>query len=630
MRADERGVSTVIGAILIFGFVVIAFTGYQATVVPNQNSEVEFEHFEGVQDDMIRLGSDVVSVANSDRTASPNVDLGVRYPPRLFAINPGPSAGRLEKRAQGDIEIDGSAVSDLCGGGSSTFGIGYVPNYNRLTGSDMVYENGQVYAVGDSTEAVLDSRTVVDTSANTIDIYRLDGELPTKAGTAPTSIDFKGAKAYGQTTGVQSVTFPSELSADKWRAEAIDMEDINSDDVTPSGGTVEIDLRDDPDSGEYTIRCYTVGVGGKSPPTKFRSFKSDNSDGTVETSGDETYDSGDSSKTLRSGGGKWKQVAAERILLSQPEFSPLNGISGNTKEDIRYFRLAFAIEGDSTTYYITVGDGSQIEYKPEPGSDSFNSKGVGIVEQESDGTTTQYQATLENGALDGWYTEAVGTDEQYAINILQPRNYDNIAGTTFETELGEIRTLLGNENKKPDVFVTNLQGRVSLNAPDTEAEIYYADSYHDDSGSGTYYNGSNPPQSTPIGTVSTFSAIKDGTDGSGGSITDDASRNPNLRVGIATSVPDDGSTYYLEVNYVYENIPDKEVEVRIVDDSGNTLQTESLPERGQSRTLREIELNDAATNYAKNNGEVYVVYYSGDDGSDTKIKLYHHLVRVVD
>ena len=51
-RDDTREVSQVIGAVFIFGILVVAFSGYQAFVIPNQNAETEFNHYGDVKDDM--------------------------------------------------------------------------------------------------------------------------------------------------------------------------------------------------------------------------------------------------------------------------------------------------------------------------------------------------------------------------------------------------------------------------------------------------------------------------------------------------------------------------------------------------------------------------------------------------
>ncbi|MDZ7746206.1 MAG: hypothetical protein U5K28_06720 [Halobacteriales archaeon] len=52
-RGDTRGQSVQVGVIILFAFAIIAFTSYQAVVVPQQNQQVEFDHNQEVQSDMV-------------------------------------------------------------------------------------------------------------------------------------------------------------------------------------------------------------------------------------------------------------------------------------------------------------------------------------------------------------------------------------------------------------------------------------------------------------------------------------------------------------------------------------------------------------------------------------------------
>lgn len=275
LLGDDRGQAIWIGAVLLFGFLVVGLTIYQAAIVPRQNAEIEFDHYQRVQDDMDRLGAETITVAGRNITSSPTVSLGMEYPARSVALNPPPVSGGLEERADGSIEVTTAGgsldVAGLCGGSASTFGIGYGPAYNEFDGQPIVYENGQVYVDGESrSDAVLDGRTVIDTSRETIDIYRLSGPLPTESQTGSLSLDLEGSGIIGkaENVDVDTVTFPSELSPDKWESDAIadGDDDINS--VTDVADGVEIDI-DDADT--YTIRCYTIGVGGDPAPIDFDS-----------------------------------------------------------------------------------------------------------------------------------------------------------------------------------------------------------------------------------------------------------------------------------------------------------------------------------------------------------------------
>ena len=87
MRAgDDRGQSIQIGAVLLFGALIIALSGYQAFVVPQQNEQVEFSHSQTVQDELQDLRNAFVSATGDVSRRSVSVTLGTRYPDRIFAV----------------------------------------------------------------------------------------------------------------------------------------------------------------------------------------------------------------------------------------------------------------------------------------------------------------------------------------------------------------------------------------------------------------------------------------------------------------------------------------------------------------------------------------------------------------
>ncbi len=93
---EERGVSVVIGAMLMLLIVAAMWGTIQAYHVPNWNTDVEYEHLNVVHDDMMTFKSDVEDVASSREPKSSNFRMGVRYPNRIFLANPGPGvAGAL-------------------------------------------------------------------------------------------------------------------------------------------------------------------------------------------------------------------------------------------------------------------------------------------------------------------------------------------------------------------------------------------------------------------------------------------------------------------------------------------------------------------------------------------------------
>ena len=51
--SDERGVSEVLGAILVFGILVVLLATIQTQAIPAANEQVEFNHNQEVQSDLV-------------------------------------------------------------------------------------------------------------------------------------------------------------------------------------------------------------------------------------------------------------------------------------------------------------------------------------------------------------------------------------------------------------------------------------------------------------------------------------------------------------------------------------------------------------------------------------------------
>jgi outer membrane protein assembly factor BamB len=143
---DERGVSAVIGAILVLMIAAAVFGTVQVYNVPDWNKDVEYEHLDRVYDDMMTLKSDIEDVAISREPKSSNIHMGVRYPDRMFLANPGAGVA-------GSLTSDNMAISivyTLDAPGDPTITQNY--NSNRITyevqgtidSPKLVYENGLI------------------------------------------------------------------------------------------------------------------------------------------------------------------------------------------------------------------------------------------------------------------------------------------------------------------------------------------------------------------------------------------------------------------------------------------------------------------------------------------------------
>lgn len=268
---DERAQSIQVGAIILFGFLVLAFSGYQAGVVPQQNQEVEFSHGLQVESDVQELRNDLLEAGATGRMRNVEVALGTTYPPRLLAMNPSPPGGtlRTESVGPGEITVDAPDfdVEDVCGydrdGDDSVPSRSFVyePSYNVYQEApDVVYENTVVYrdfggrVIFDSDQRVVDGREI--TLAPLVGDYQ-------ESGTRTVSVDLNGGvTGVGETdkTGQTKLTIPTRLNASQW-------EELLSNEMKDNGGHVTnvednstaVDIVLQP--GIYTVECPVVGAG---------------------------------------------------------------------------------------------------------------------------------------------------------------------------------------------------------------------------------------------------------------------------------------------------------------------------------------------------------------------------------
>lgn len=112
LRDDDRGQSIQIGAILLFGVLVIGLAVTQTVVVPAENGGVEFNSYTEATTDLVRLQQGVLAAGTGGSHGSASVRTGVRYPSRAVLINPGPPIGSLTTTPAANVSIDGvEAVS---------------------------------------------------------------------------------------------------------------------------------------------------------------------------------------------------------------------------------------------------------------------------------------------------------------------------------------------------------------------------------------------------------------------------------------------------------------------------------------------------------------------------------------
>ncbi len=289
-RGDDRAVTVQIGAVLLFGFLVVAMSAYQVTVVPAETEAAEFEHSREVQTDVLDLRSAAHRAAVAGGSHPTTVDLGVTYPRRTFFVNPPPARGYAETVAVGDGTLtvsnattDAREVADYWNGTARSFDtrtVRYRPSYNQYAdaprtayGNTVVYNRFANGYVGNRS-----GQTLVD--GRRLSPVLVGGGLSV-GGTDARSITPRAVSAASRTVPVRgdgdnvTLTLPTRLSAETWRsllASEIDGTGDETDDRyvhavrNVSAEAVEIEMEA---NATYDLRIAKVGFGSVSEPEPY-------------------------------------------------------------------------------------------------------------------------------------------------------------------------------------------------------------------------------------------------------------------------------------------------------------------------------------------------------------------------
>jgi len=201
---EERGVSVVLGAILMLLVMVTLYGIIQAYHVPIWNKDVEFEHLDVVHDDMMTFKSDVEDVALSREPKSSNFRMGVRYPNRIFLANPGSGvAGTLTSENVAvtiEYTIDGwEPITQTYNSNRIIYEV-----QGTVDSPKLVYEHGVIIRDYGSASATTDEQSLI--VGDEIYIPVLTGNLTASSSMETESIDVKPLSQSYSRTNIESVT----------------------------------------------------------------------------------------------------------------------------------------------------------------------------------------------------------------------------------------------------------------------------------------------------------------------------------------------------------------------------------------------------------------------------------------
>ena len=255
---DRRGQSVVIGTVILFGFLILALSLYQVQVVPQQNAQAEFEHFEDVRNDLVDLRAGILQAGSTDRPQYQTVRLGTSYSTRVFAINPPAPAGEIRTTDSYNVTIDPDSGDPV---NVSTRFIEYRPGYNEVDRSPTWYDASVLYTDARDSGggiAVIEGQELVDIGEN-VEIVAVQNEFR-RSGTGRVTIELRpaGGATDDIPDGPLTVTIPTRLSEADWETKTNITEKSSYDGVTGGDdGVYRLRL----DTTRENLTVGTVGVG---------------------------------------------------------------------------------------------------------------------------------------------------------------------------------------------------------------------------------------------------------------------------------------------------------------------------------------------------------------------------------
>ncbi|WP_353634266.1 Ig-like domain-containing protein [Halobacterium sp. NMX12-1] len=274
-RGDDRAQSVQVGAILLFATLVIALSIYQATVVPSQNADVEYQHSQTTQNQLTDVRNGILRSAATGTTQPASVTLGTQYPSRVFLMNPPPATGTLSTSDAGELRLTNVAASNpetddffesrSDAWRSQTKTLSYEPDYNEYDNAPtLLYESSilsNYYPNSDGEPAVpLSDQLLVNEDSKTLTLVALNGSLSTTRASsvsvepAALSAPYQSIPVEPDSGTTMTLTVPTRVSPGTLASRT----SLSAANVSPgpTPNTVNVTL-----TGEYTLRTAKVGVG---------------------------------------------------------------------------------------------------------------------------------------------------------------------------------------------------------------------------------------------------------------------------------------------------------------------------------------------------------------------------------
>ncbi|MCY4732392.1 Ig-like domain-containing protein [Natronomonas gomsonensis] len=267
---DNRGVSEVVGAILVFGVLIALLAILQTQAIPAANQQVEFDHNQEVQGDLIKFHQTVDEVATTGEKQSVGIKTGTGYPSRLLFYSPPSATGQLSTTENRTVTITNASatepeVNDYMNGSNTLLlpsrNLRYSVNYNYLDDAPTTrYEYGILYNNFSDATIIENPGSVIDDTDINLNFmagnYSDSGGLTQSVDVRAVSSPARPVTIEGENDDNITLELPTQLSLSKWE-QIVGSQSTVLNVSKPTNDTVRIDLDG---SERYTLRMSRLGL----------------------------------------------------------------------------------------------------------------------------------------------------------------------------------------------------------------------------------------------------------------------------------------------------------------------------------------------------------------------------------
>jgi len=396
---DNRAVSSVIGVVILFGFLILALSMYQVEVVPQQNAEAEFQHSGEVRNDLVELRAGILQAGSIDQPQYQTVQLGTTYSTRVFTINPPAPSGTIRTSESYPITIAYESNQTVIETIPTRF-IEYRPGYNELDRSPTWYDASVLYL--DSRDdgggvAVIEDQVLFEDGE--VQITALQNEFR-RSGTGQVTLELRPAESViGDIPEDDlTVTVPTRLSDNEyWGSTDIPDNEYSITDDANDDGIYNLTL----ETTTSDLTVDTVGVQAvPEEPTQNDAARIGGSTGQNDPPAVEgliyqndavTYDGNDLDAVAGGVNFSVTNRVGEDVTITDVRIAPRNstitGLSDNGLPNGEPVTSEVYVAADLADAYVDYDDGTALPKTVDLDTDGFTNDGNA---QLSDGATATF------------------------------------------------------------------------------------------------------------------------------------------------------------------------------------------------------------------------------------------------